>query len=194
MIWSRARSRLPTASSTISCCCAPTACRPTTSAWSSTTWTWTSRTSSAATTTSTTRRARSISSERLGAPLPQFAHVPMILGADGERLSKRHGAVSVMQYRDDGYLPEALINYLARLGWSHGDEEIFSREQLVEWFDLRAHQPFAGADSIREKLQWLNQQYLKAADDARLAELVRPFLEADGCDTAGAGPADSPRW
>ena len=65
-----------------------------------------------------------------------IAHVPMILGADGERLSKRHGAVSVMQYHEDGYLPEALINYLARLGWSHGDEEIFSREQLVDWFDL----------------------------------------------------------
>ena len=72
----------------------------------------------------------------LGAALPKFAHVPMILGADGERLSKRHGAVSVMQYFDDGYLPEALVNYLARLGWSHGDEEVFSREQLVEWFDL----------------------------------------------------------
>src|SRR5262245_33390914 len=72
----------------------------------------------------------------LEARLPRFAHVPMILGQDGERLSKRHGAVSVMQYRDDGYLPEALVNYLARLGWSHGDEEVFSREQLVEWFDL----------------------------------------------------------
>ena len=74
----------------------------------------------------------------LGATLPEYAHVPMILGANGERLSKRHGAVSVMQYHEDGYLPEALLNYLARLGWSHGDEEIFSREQLVEWFDLSA--------------------------------------------------------
>src|SRR3981189_3304065 len=72
----------------------------------------------------------------LGKPLPAFAHVPMILGADGERLSKRHGAVSVTQYRDDGYLPEALLNYLARLGWSHGNEEVFSKDQLVEWFDL----------------------------------------------------------
>src|SRR4030095_14554978 len=68
--------------------------------------------------------------------LPAFAHVPMILGADGERLSKRHGAVSVMQYRDDGYLPEALVNYLARLGWSHGDDEVFSKERFVQWFDL----------------------------------------------------------
>ncbi len=122
----------------------------------------------------------------LRVPLPQYAHVPMILGADGERLSKRHGAVSVMQYREDGYLPEALVNYLARLGWSHGDEEIFSREQLVEWFDLASINR-SPAKFNPEKLQWLNQQYLKNADDERLAELVKPFLEADGCDTA-AGP------
>ncbi|PTR10591.1 glutamyl-tRNA synthetase [Nitrosospira sp. Nsp5] len=122
----------------------------------------------------------------LGAPLPQYAHVPMILGSDGERLSKRHGAVSVMQYRDDGYLPEALVNYLARLGWSHGDEEIFSREQLVEWFDL-ASINCSPAKFNPEKLQWLNQQYLKIADDARLAKLVMPFLEADGCNAA-VGP------
>jgi glutamyl-tRNA synthetase len=122
----------------------------------------------------------------LRAPTPQYAHVPMILGADGERLSKRHGAVSVMQYHEDGYLPEALINYLARLGWSHGDEEIFSREQLVEWFDLAAINR-SPAKFNPEKLQWLNQQYLKNADGRRLAELVKPFLEADGCNVA-AGP------
>lgn len=122
----------------------------------------------------------------LRAPTPQYAHVPMILGADGERLSKRHGAVSVMQYHEDGYLPEALINYLARLGWSHGDEEIFSREQLVEWFDLAAINR-SPAKFNPEKLQWLNQQYLKNADGGRLAELVKPFLEADGCNVA-AGP------
>jgi glutamyl-tRNA synthetase len=122
----------------------------------------------------------------LGAPLPHYAHVPMILGADGERLSKRHGAVSVMQYHEDGYLPEALVNYLARLGWSHGDEEIFSREQLVEWFDLSAINR-SPAKFNPEKLQWLNQQYLKSADDGRLAGLVQPFLEADGCDAEG-GP------
>jgi len=111
----------------------------------------------------------------LGASVPQYAHVPMILGADGERLSKRHGAVSVMHYRDQGYLPEALINYLARLGWSHGDDEIFSQEQLVDWFDLAAisHSP---AKFNPEKLTWLNQHYLKTADDARLVELVMPFL------------------
>ena len=127
----------------------------------------------------------------LGAPLPQYAHVPMILGPDGERLSKRHGAVSVMQYRDDGYLPEALINYLARLGWSHGDEEIFSREQLVEWFDFSAINR-SPAKFNPEKLQWLNQQYLKTGDNARLAELVRPFLEADGCNTAAQGMPNLP--
>jgi glutamyl-tRNA synthetase len=119
----------------------------------------------------------------LGAQLPAFAHVPMILGADGERLSKRHGAVSVTQYRDDGYLPEAMLNYLARLGWSHGDEEVFSMAQMVEWFDL-AHISKSPARFNGEKLAWLNQQYLKAADDARLAELVRPFLQRIGCDPA----------
>jgi glutamyl-tRNA synthetase len=125
----------------------------------------------------------------LDAPLPQYAHVPMILGADGERLSKRHGAVSVMQYREDGYLPEALVNYLARLGWSHGDEEIFSREQLVGWFDL-SNINRSPAKFNPEKLQWLNQQYLKTADNAQLAELVKPFLEADGCQTDGKGLPD----
>jgi hypothetical protein len=98
----------------------------------------------------------------LGATLPAFAHVPMILGADGERLSKRHGAVSVTQYRDEGYLPEALVNYLARLGWSHGDEEVFSMAQLVEWFDL-AHVSRSPAKFDPEKLKWLNHEYLKRA-------------------------------
>ncbi len=112
--------------------------------------------------------------------MPEFAHVPMILGADGERLSKRHGSVSVTQYRDDGFLPEALVNYLARLGWSHGDAEMFSLQQLVEWFDLR-HVNRSPARFDLEKLSWLNQQYLKAADDKRLARLVTPLLaEGDG--------------
>jgi glutamyl-tRNA synthetase len=123
----------------------------------------------------------------LGAVQPKFAHVPMILGADGERLSKRHGAVSVMQYHDEGYLPEALVNYLARLGWSHGDEEMFSREQLVEWFDLE-HISSSAARFNPEKLAWLNAQYLKAADDARLAGLVEPFLRKDDCDPAKGPP------
>lgn len=128
----------------------------------------------------------------LGAPLPQYGHVPMILGADGERLSKRHGAVSVMQYREDGYLPEALVNYLARLGWSHGDEEIFSRGQLVEWFDLGAINR-SPARFNPEKLQWLNQQYLKAGDDARLAELVKPYLATNGCDVRAPGAPELTR-
>jgi len=119
--------------------------------------------------------------------LPAFAHVPMILGADGERLSKRHGAVSVMQYRDDGYLPEALVNYLARLGWSHGDDEVFSREKFVEWFDL-AHVSRSPAQFNPEKLAWLNQHYIKAASDARLAELVEPELRRRGAQIGG-GPA-----
>jgi len=123
----------------------------------------------------------------LGASLPEFAHVPMILGHDGERLSKRHGAVSVMQYRDDGYLPEGIVNYLARLGWSHGDEEVFSREQLVGWFDL-AHISRSPARFDPEKLAWLNGQHMKKADDARLAELAAPFLAADGCDTSKGPP------
>ncbi|MEW6679051.1 MAG: glutamate--tRNA ligase [Pseudomonadota bacterium] len=122
----------------------------------------------------------------LGAPIPTYAHVPMILGQDGERLSKRHGAVSVTQYRDEGFLPEALLNYLARLGWGHGDDEKFSAAQFVEWFEVNqvnhAAARFDGA-----KLSWLNQQYLKEADNARLAELVRPFLAAQGIDQ-NAGP------
>jgi glutamyl-tRNA synthetase len=122
----------------------------------------------------------------LGADLPQFAHVPMILGADGERLSKRHGAVSVMQYHDDGYLPEALLNYLARLGWSHGDDEVFTMEQMIEWFNLD-HISRSPARFDPEKLLWLNQQYLKALDDDRLAALAAPFFAARGYDTA-AGP------
>ena len=123
----------------------------------------------------------------LEATLPKFAHVPMILGSDGERLSKRHGAVSVMQYRDDGYLPDALVNYLARLGWSHGDDEIFPRDQLVEWFDLE-HVSQSPARFDPEKLKWLNSQYLKAADDDFLAGLARPFMEKEGLDSRKGPP------
>jgi len=104
----------------------------------------------------------------LGADLPFFGHIPMILGADGQRLSKRHGAVGVMQYRDDGFLPDAMVNYLARLGWSHGDAEIFSREQLVEWIDL-AHVSRSPARWDPEKLKWLNGEYLRRLPDAELA-------------------------
>ncbi len=117
----------------------------------------------------------------LGAPLPHYAHLPMILGSDGERLSKRHGAVSVMQYHEEGYLPEALLNYLARLGWSHGDEELFSIDQFKAWFDLE-HVSRSPAKFNPEKLGWLNQQYLKSADNHRLATLVTPFLLHNGCN------------
>ncbi|MES1982999.1 MAG: glutamate--tRNA ligase [Pseudomonadota bacterium] len=123
----------------------------------------------------------------LGAAVPQYAHLSMILGADGQKLSKRHGAVSVMQYDENGYLPEALINYLARLGWSHGDEEIFSVEQFCAWFDLDHITPSA-AQFNTEKLNWLNQHYLKVADNSRLAELIRPRLAARGV-TVTAAPA-----
>jgi glutamyl-tRNA synthetase len=111
--------------------------------------------------------------------LPLFAHVPMILGSDGERLSKRHGATSVLEYQNLGILPEALLNYLARLGWSHGDAEVFSKKEFVEWFDL-AHVSRSPAQFNPEKLQWLNQQYIKAAPDTRLAALVEPELQNRG--------------
>jgi len=122
----------------------------------------------------------------LGAPLPQYAHLSMILGGDGTKLSKRHGAVSVMQYHEDGFLPEAIINYLARLGWSHGDDELFSREQFVEWFDLDHITPSA-ARFDTDKLIWLNAQYIKAADVRRLAEDAATRLSKRGIDPQ-AGP------
>ena len=121
----------------------------------------------------------------LGAPLPHYGHVPMILGTDGEKLSKRHGAVSVMDYPAQGYLPEAMLNYLARLGWSHGDEEIFSMEQFCAWFDLD-HLSKSPAQFNPEKLAWLNNHYIKLADNARLAGLARPQLEKDGAQFDGA--------
>jgi len=105
----------------------------------------------------------------LGADIPKYAHVPMILGDDGKRLSKRHGAVGVMQYRDDGYLPEALLNYLVRLGWSHGDQEIFSLEELVQIFDLADCNRAPSAFNT-EKLQWLNQHYIRTSDPAYVAK------------------------
>jgi glutamyl-tRNA synthetase len=123
----------------------------------------------------------------LGATPPIYGHVPMILGADGEKLSKRHGAVSVMEYPAQGYLPEAMLNYLARLGWSHGDEEIFTMEQFCSWFDL-AHLSRSPAQFNPEKLAWLNNHYIKAADNDRLAALARPQLERDGADFNGAPP------
>lgn len=115
----------------------------------------------------------------LGAQLPHYGHVPMILGPDGEKLSKRHGAVSVTDYDRQGYLPEAMVNYLARLGWSHGNDEIFSRDQLVEWFDTRSLTKSA-AQWDPKKLNWVNAHYIKNSTNAELAEHVAPRIEERG--------------
>jgi len=120
----------------------------------------------------------------LGYDLPVFAHLPMILGPDKTRLSKRHGATSVMAYRDMGILPHALINYLARLGWSHGDQEIFSIEELVEKFSLDSVGKSSGVFNP-EKLIWLNQHYIKQSKPEDLAPLLLPFLEEMGLSPAG---------
>jgi glutamyl-tRNA synthetase len=120
--------------------------------------------------------------QALGFPVPQFAHVPMILGSDKARLSKRHGATSVIAYRDMGYLPEALMNYLVRLGWSHGDDEIFSREEMIQKFEIGDVGRSAGVFNT-EKLNWLNAHYIKAADPERLADLLLPHLSSRGVST-----------
>ncbi|MBO8086298.1 MAG: glutamate--tRNA ligase [Marichromatium sp.] len=122
----------------------------------------------------------------LGRDVPQYAHVPMILGDDGARLSKRHGAVGVMSYRDQGYLPEALLNYLVRLGWSHGDQEIFSLEEMVELFDIGAVNKAASAFNT-DKLDWLNQHYLHHAEPSRIARLLSPHMGRLGIDPS-TGP------
>ena len=119
----------------------------------------------------------------LGATLPHYAHVPMILGSDGARLSKRHGAVSVMQYRDEGYLPEALLNYLVRLGWSHGDQEIFSIDEMVQHFDIPNINHSASTFNP-EKLLWLNHHYLMHADPVHVAHHLRWHLGNLGIDPA----------
>jgi len=125
----------------------------------------------------------------LGKKLPAFAHVPMILGADGERLSKRHGATSVIDYREQGYLPEALLNYLARLGWSHGNHEVFSKGELVQWFDFE-HVSQSAAQFNPEKLAWLNQQHMKVAPDKRLAALLENEFSKRGVDAGGGPPLE----
>ncbi|MEQ1601610.1 MAG: glutamate--tRNA ligase [Methylophilaceae bacterium] len=123
--------------------------------------------------------------QALGATVPAYAHLSMILGGDGQKLSKRHGAVSVMQYDEDGYLPEAVLNYLARLGWSHGDEEIFSMEQFCQWFDLDHITPSA-AQFNTEKLNWLNAHYIKQASLDYLALDVSKRLAVSGIVAADA--------
>src|SRR5574343_1776612 len=124
--------------------------------------------------------------QALGATVPTYAHLSMILGDDGQKLSKRHGAVNVMEYEANGYLPEAIVNYLTRLCWSHGDDEVFSRDQLVEWFDLDHITPSA-AQFNTEKLKWLNAHYIKQADNARLAADATECLAARGVNPE-AGP------
>ena len=123
----------------------------------------------------------------LNAHIPHYAHMPMILGPDGKRLSKRSNAVSVMEYRDEGYLPEALLNYLARLGWSHGDQEIFTRDEMIELFDIRnIHKSPAALNP--DKLLWLNQQYLKSLAPEVIAERLQWYFNQQGIP-AQHGPA-----
>lgn len=125
--------------------------------------------------------------EALGAPVPVFAHCAMILGDDGAKLSKRHGAVSVMQYRDEGYLPEALNNYLVRLGWSHGDQEIFSREEMIQFFSLNAISKSASAFNT-DKLLWLNNHYIKTSEPEYVAKHLEWHFEQQGINKDN-GPA-----
>ena len=122
----------------------------------------------------------------LGATPPVYAHVPTVLGEDGQKLSKRHGAVSVMQYEEAGYLPEAMVNFLARLGWAHGDDEVFTREQFVAWFDLDAISP-APSRFNADKLKWVNQEHLKRANECELGHRLVPYLKRAGLDPA-SGP------
>jgi len=117
----------------------------------------------------------------MGVAPPHYAHVPMILGSDGARLSKRHGAVSVIAYRDAGYLPEALLNYLVRLGWSHGDREVFSLDEMISLFDITDVNKAASTFNT-DKLDWLNQEYMKSADPAHVARLLSPHLGRLGID------------
>ena len=126
----------------------------------------------------------------LGKPVPEFAHLPMILGPDGQKLSKRHGAVSVMQYRDDGFLPHALLNYLVRLGWSHGDQEIFSAEEMIQLFDVSDVNKAASRFDVT-KLSWLNQHYLKTEEPSLIAPEFEWHLTQAGIDfSKGPNPAD----
>jgi glutamyl-tRNA synthetase len=119
----------------------------------------------------------------LGAPLPVFAHLPMILGTDGKRLSKRHGATSVTEYRDMGFLPQAVANYLVRLGWSHGDQEIFTMEELVKYFDWAQVGATAGVFNT-EKMVWVNHQWMRGLTDPELARAALPYFQKAGLPAA----------
>ena len=117
----------------------------------------------------------------LSAPLPEFAHLPMINGPDGRKLSKRHGAVSVLEYKEQGFLPQALLNYLARLGWSHGDQELFSIDEMIEYFDISSINKSA-ASFDREKLLWTNQHHIKQASATQLADCLKDQYDMLGID------------
>ena len=119
----------------------------------------------------------------LGLPPPHYAHVPTVLGEDGAKLSKRHGAVGVMEYEAAGYLPEAMVNFLARIGWAHGDEEIFTREQFVQWFDLPGISP-APSRFNASKLNWVNQEHMKRMSEVDLGQRLVPYLRRAGLDPA----------
>ena len=125
----------------------------------------------------------------LGAAVPSYAHLPTVLGDDGHKLSKRHGAVSVMQYEEEGFLPEALVNFLARLGWAHGDDEVFTRDELVAWFDI-AHVNPAPARFDADKLRWLNHEHMKRLAADELGRRLQPFLERAGLDLANGPPVE----
>ena len=130
--------------------------------------------------------------EALGTTVPVFAHLPTVLNEQGEKMSKRHGAKAVTQYRDEGYLPDAMVNYLARLGWSHGDDEIFTRQQFLEWFNL----DHLGASAGRfdgAKLRWVNAQHMKMTADDELAAMVMPFLEKLGLESKAVCDGRLPR-
>lgn len=125
--------------------------------------------------------------QAMGASIPKFAHIPMVLGEDGARLSKRHGAVSVLQYKEQGFLPEALLNYLVRLGWSHGDQEIFTIDEMINLFDFDSVNGSPSSfDTV--KLTWINEQHIKQADAEHLARHLAPFMTQVGCDLT-QGPA-----
>ncbi|WP_028486606.1 glutamate--tRNA ligase [Thiomicrorhabdus chilensis] len=119
--------------------------------------------------------------EAIGAEVPKFSHIPMVLGEDGSRLSKRHGAVSVLQYKEQGFLPEALLNYLVRLGWSYGDQEIFTIDQMIEFFDLDSVNSSPSTFNT-EKLTWINEQHIKMAKPEHLSRHLAPFVTELGCD------------
>jgi glutamyl-tRNA synthetase len=125
----------------------------------------------------------------LGARPPIYAHLPMILGPDGAKLSKRHGAVSVLQYRDEGFLPEAVLNYLVRLGWSHGDQEFFSIEEMIRLFDIADVNKSASAFNV-DKLTWLNQQHMMRAPATRIVPVLRWHLEREGIQASNDAPLE----